>query len=155
MLPPIYWESVRWALSAVIPTDHPTHPGGCLCGSVRFAVKGQLRPVVACHCRECRKQSGHFSAMTGVPLEHFTLLSGKALTWYRASTSVQRGFCATCGSKLFWQPDEAGWIAVAAGAFDGPLGVTLAQHIYCAEQGDYYDIADGLPQEAGWNKKPG
>ncbi len=131
-----------------MPTE--THSGGCLCGGVRFAATGPLRDVIACHCRECRKQSGHFSAMTGVPLDAFELIASESLAWYRASAAARRGFCRDCGSTLFWQPDTAPRIAIAAGAFDGPLGVRLAEHIYCAEQGDYYAIADGLPQSAGW-----
>lgn len=32
------------------------------------------------------------------------------------------------------------------GAFDGPTGATLSMHIFTDKKGDYYDIADGLPQ---------
>jgi hypothetical protein len=32
------------------------------------------------------------------------------------------------------------------GAFDSPTGTRVATHIFVAEKGDYYDIADGLPQ---------
>ena len=32
------------------------------------------------------------------------------------------------------------------GAFDTPTGVNLALHIYVADKGDYYEIADVLPQ---------
>lgn len=32
------------------------------------------------------------------------------------------------------------------GAFDGPTNTKLAKHIFVANKGDYYDIADGLPQ---------
>ena len=32
------------------------------------------------------------------------------------------------------------------GALDGASGTHLAKHIFTAEKGDYYDIADGLPQ---------
>jgi hypothetical protein len=35
---------------------------------------------------------------------------------------------------------------VALGALDGATGVQLERHIFVAEKGDYYDIADGLPQ---------
>lgn len=37
------------------------------------------------------------------------------------------------------------WIFVIA-AIDGPTGLTLREHIFVADKGDYYDIADGLPQ---------
>ena len=29
------------------------------------------------------------------------------------------------------------------GAFDTPTGTRLAQHIFVADKGDYYDITDG------------
>ena len=36
--------------------------GSCLCGAVVFEVTGTPREVIACHCRQCRKLSGHGSA---------------------------------------------------------------------------------------------
>ena len=38
------------------------------------------------------------------------------------------------------------WTGVALGAFDGPTGTKIKFHIFVADKGDYYDIADGLPQ---------
>jgi hypothetical protein len=38
-------------------------------------------------------------------------------------------------------------MAVAMGAFDAPTDTHLHVHIFTAHKGDYYDIADGLPQE--------
>src|SRR5207248_10006566 len=38
--------------------------GRCLCGSVSYVVSGPLRPVVACHCSQCRRMTGHFMAAT-------------------------------------------------------------------------------------------
>ena len=32
------------------------------------------------------------------------------------------------------------------GVFDDPTGTSLCMHIFVSEKGDYYDIADGLPQ---------
>jgi len=50
-----------------------TYTGGCLCGGVRYRATGPLRHVIACHCGQCRKTSGHFAAMTSVPLARFAL----------------------------------------------------------------------------------
>jgi hypothetical protein len=47
---------------------------------------------------------------------------------------------------LFWDPFNRDWIGVAMGAFDRPTGTRLAIHIYVADKGDYYEIADGVPQ---------
>ena len=54
--------------------------------------------------------------------------------------------CGTCGASLFWEPLFHDWTAVAMGAFDGSTRTRLTLHIFVADKGDYYDIADGLPQ---------
>jgi len=68
------------------------------------------------------------------------------LRWYRSSDKVRRGFCGHCGSTLFWDPLQRDFLAIAMGAFDQPTGVMLKKHIFVEEKGDYYAIADGLPQ---------
>lgn len=120
--------------------------GSCLCGAVSFEVTGELHPPDACHCSQCRKQSGHYWVSTDAPRSALTLHGGENLTWYRSSERVRRGFCSTCGSFLFWEPIGKDVIAIAMGAFERPTGVRLGKHIFIAEKGDYYDIADGLPQ---------
>jgi hypothetical protein len=122
------------------------HTGSCLCGAVTFELAGGLRPPDACHCSQCRKQSGHYWASTDVPRAAVSIHGGDNLTWFRSSEKVRRGFCATCGSFLFWEPLAGQSIAVAMGAFDAPTDTRLAKHIFVADKGDYYEIADGLPQ---------
>ncbi|OQW48001.1 MAG: aldehyde-activating protein [Proteobacteria bacterium SG_bin6] len=125
-----------------------THSGGCLCGAVRITVEGPLGPVSACHCAQCRRQSGHYWAATEVPRAAVRIEGEAALRWYQASPRARRDFCGTCGSFLLWQLIENDMIDVAMGALDAPSGTALAQHIFVAEKGDYYTIADGLPQRA-------
>lgn len=123
--------------------------GACVCGRVSFTVVGNLRPADACHCVQCRKQSGHYFASTNVPRTHLTLSGQENVSWYQSSVDVRRGFCSTCGSFLFWDPPARDWIAVAMGAFDSPTSTHLEKHIFVAEKGDYYQITDGLPQSQG------
>jgi hypothetical protein len=113
---------------------------------VRFTVSGKLGQPNACHCRECRKHSGHFEASVDVARGDLTVSGEDALTWYQSSEKVRRGFCGTCGSSLFWDPVFRDWTAVAMGAFDTPTQTKLALHIFVSEKGDYYEITDGLPQ---------
>ena len=49
---------------------------------------------------------------------------------------------------MFWDPIGRDRIAIAMGAFESPTGTRLGKHIFVADKGDYYDIADGLPQES-------
>jgi hypothetical protein len=113
---------------------------------VSFEVAGALPPPDACHCSRCRKQSGHFWASTDVPRTAVTIHGADNVTWFRSSEKVRRGFCSTCGSSLFWDPIGKETIAIAMGAFDEPTNARLRIHIFVADKGDYYDIADGLPQ---------
>ncbi|MYI68183.1 MAG: GFA family protein [Boseongicola sp. SB0673_bin_14] len=126
------------------------HMGSCLCGQVAYLVRGPLRPVVACHCGQCRKTSGHHVAATSAP-RGAVEISGEP-RWYESSPTARRGFCGTCGSNLFWDgPGEN--LSIFAGTLDGPTGLGLVGHIHCADKGDYYEIADGLPKVEGRDPK--
>jgi hypothetical protein len=101
----------------------------------------------------CRRWSGHYWASVNVPVAAFRVVSGaNNIGWHRSSDEVRRGFCKSCGSALFWHPDRhaeySHIIAISAGSLDAPTGVALTKHIFVGSKGDYYDIADGLPQKA-------
>ena len=122
--------------------------GSCLCKGVSFEVTGPMRQAWACHCSQCRKQSGHFWASTNVDKADFRLMSDATLGWYNASPIARRGFCAACGSFLFWDEDGTDGISISLGSLDAPTGLQLERHIFTADKGDYYDITDDLPQRA-------
>ena len=124
-----------------------TAKGSCVCGAVTFEITGELEAPDACHCTQCRKQSGHFWVSTAVHRSALALQGEDRLTWYRSSEKIRRGFCATCGSFLFWEPVGRDRLGVAMGAFDSPTGTRLEQHIFTAEKGDYYDVPRLPPPE--------
>ncbi|MDO5621690.1 MAG: GFA family protein [Paracoccus sp. (in: a-proteobacteria)] len=123
-----------------------THEGGCLCGAVRFRFDGRVTDPAACHCKQCRRWSGHVWA--AFPVDDAVLTITGDVRWFRSSPQAQRGFCPVCGSSLFWRRDGAGQTDLALGALDDPTGLRLERHIHTADKGDYYDISDGLPQDA-------
>lgn len=123
------------------------HSGACLCGAVRFAVEGDLAPPDACHCSQCRKSAGHYWVSTDLPESRVSIAGADKVGWYQSSEKVKRGFCSVCGSTLFWKPIFKDVIAISMGAFDAPTGVQIEKHIFVADKGDYYAIADGVPQE--------
>lgn len=122
------------------------HSGQCLCGAVRFRVDAPLAAPDACHCRQCRKTSGHFWASTDVKRAALTIEGSEVLRWFQSSEKVRRGFCGTCGAALFWDPAGRDSIGVAMGAFDTPTATHLEVHIFVASKGDYYDIGDDVRQ---------
>lgn len=134
-------------------SDNIAATGGCQCGAVRYQVRGEVRGVINCHCGQCRRFGGHFGAYTHVEDDQFTLADERGLKWYQSSEGVRRGFCAECGSSLFWKATERSGISIAAGSLDQPSGLETSQNIFVADKADYYAITDGLPQSPGWMKR--
>ena len=128
--------------------DNPTASGGCLCGAIRYEVRGSLRDVIYCHCSQCRRTSGHYVAATAANKDDLVLTAADGLRWYDSSSFARRGFCHKCGSSLFWERLDADTISIMAGTIDAPTNLASAIHICMADAGDYYMINDGLPQSA-------
>ncbi|MFT6675002.1 MAG: hypothetical protein ACJAVM_001188 [Sulfitobacter sp.] len=122
----------------------PVLHGSCNCGAVSFTVAGGGQSVSACHCSQCRKQSGHYWASGYAPLANYTIHG--AVRWFEASPTAKRGFCPTCGSFLFWKAHDEDAMSFSLGVINGPTGLVLGEHIFVADKGDYYEIADGVPQ---------
>jgi hypothetical protein len=120
--------------------------GSCMCGSVRYEACGKFRNIIGCHCTDCRKSSGHYTAATSVRPEDIKFLGSAGLAWYRSSPSAQRGFCRECGSTLFWKPDRGDRVSIFVGTVDGAIDLPLSAHIYLAEKGSYYEISDDAEQ---------
>lgn len=71
-----------------------------------------------------------------------------ALRWYEASPGVFYGFCATCGSSLFWRNDDEPerW-SIGAGTLDAPTGLDTTLSIWTAESSDYHEPVTGPSHE--------
>ncbi len=125
--------------------------GSCLCGAVRFVVKGKISAVGQCHCSQCRKVSGtNGNAVFLVRKENFAWLEGEG-HWKRfalpSGWSVLR--CKTCGSPLPDSHDgERVW--VIAGLMDDDLGVSIERHIFCGSRADWDREAEGARSFDEW-----
>ena len=129
---------------------HQVIVGGCDCGGVRYEVRGKLRDVIACHCVQCRRTSGHFVATTACRRAAFTLTKSATLKWYVAVPKFRRGFCSECGSSLFYEEESGERVSIAAGSLDEPQGLKIVAHIFVSEAGDYYGIdPDGASYPRG------
>ncbi|WP_395688080.1 GFA family protein [Aestuariivirga sp.] len=124
--------------------------GSCLCGAVAFEIHGPLRPVIACHCIQCRKQTGTYMSATACADVDLTFSRRVGLAWFRSSPEAQRGFCRECGSVLFWKADGTDTTSISAGAIDGSTDVPLDGHIFCESAGDYYEITGGSYRRDRW-----
>ena len=126
--------------------DEKITEGGCLCGAVRYQVKGPLRDVVNCHCEMCQRLHGNYGPHSKARKVNITVTKSDGLTWYKSSDVARRGFCCKCGSGLFWEPFEFEATGIIAGTLDAPTGLKSIGHIFVGEKPDFFEITDGLPQ---------
>lgn len=129
--------------------NRKTTTGGCLCGAVRYEVRGLLRDVVNCHCSMCQRLHGGCGPHSKARKADITVTNDAGLAWYQTSEVARRGFCRVCGSSLFWEPFDLDATGILAGSLDGPTGLKTIGHIFVGEKADYYEISDGLPQFEG------
>ena len=122
--------------------DQHSVTGGCICGGVKYKVsdRSKLRPVIACHCEQCRRFSGHTIAASGTLHKYFTLQKETTLRWYTYIPNIRQGFCGECGCSLFFDYPKEARISIAAGSLNDSLGLKLEAQIYCAEAGHYYTL---------------
>ena len=57
--------------------------GRCMCGAVSFRIDGEPGESDACHCEQCRRQSGHYFASVNVPRAALQVTGAERITWYR------------------------------------------------------------------------
>jgi len=127
--------------------------GGCLCGGVRYEVRGPFLRASHCHCSRCRRHSGTAVCTQGrVRSEDFRLVSGAELV--RAYTpeggGAVKAFCAVCGSSLFggtW-PDGPE-VSIRLGSVDGDPGIRPQLHTFVDSKAVWDEILDDLPQYPG------
>lgn len=123
--------------------------GGCLCGGVRFRIKGKLGPAGFCHCTECRKASGSaFAANAPARTRYFELLSGEELLReYLSSPGKFRAFCSRCGSPIFSRSiSEPDIRRIRLGTLDSDPERRPLVHVWVSEQAPWYEIRDDLPR---------
>lgn len=130
--------------------------GGCLCGVVRYEVRGDPFWVGHCHCISCRKQ-------TGAPVVTFAgfkadqvIFRGEDRKTYDSSEGVCRGFCGRCGTPLSWEgrsnlPERGMIIEFYISTFDRPEAFTPTNHVWYAEKIPWFDVADDLPRFRGFD----
>ena len=124
-----------------------TFSGSCYCRAVTFKAENVVpRPVVVCHCRQCRQFAGYTWAATAVPKAALQISGGDKVRWFDSSAKARRGFCSLCGSTLFWDEQDNPNMSISAGAIDEEAALTLGKHIYVKDKPPYYDInQDELP----------
>lgn len=106
----------------------PVLTGGCQCGAVRYALYADPEQAGLCYCRMCQKAvGGPFKAWANVRMANFAWTRG-APSVFRSSSAAERGFCAQCGTPLYFNyVRRTDAISVTVGSLDTPGAVWLSR----------------------------
>lgn len=114
----------------------------CRCGGVKFSIPVESAGVFCCHCGDCRKAHGNYMAVIGAPRDDVRFEEDGTLQWYGYSDKARRGFCSTCGSRLFKDNIGTDLLMVSAGVIDGDTGKQIVKNILTEFKGDWYELPE-------------
>lgn len=122
--------------------------GGCTCGAVRYRLEGRVLGVAACHCTNCRRQSGSaYSVNMVVKAADMTVegeLSAYADTATESGKPVQRQFCGQCGSPIRSLAEAMPGLAVVkVGTLDAPEAFAPKVHVWTSSALPWANIPEG------------
>lgn len=115
--------------------------GGCLCGAVRYEVRGEPFKSGLCHCADCRKVTGTaFLAYADWRPEQFSH-EGEVGTYHG------RSFCPQCGSRVFSISDDQ--VEIYLGSLDdAPNGIAPQVEGWCKRREPWLPVIPGMPMAA-------
>ncbi len=118
--------------------------GRCYCGQLVFRVEGPVRSRCICHCESCRRAAGAaYVAWGTVDTDCFHLEQGELKRVRRLT--VERGFCANCGTSVTYQIERDA-IDFTLAVLDDPMSWTPQIHIWVQDKLPWVALHDGLPQ---------
>jgi hypothetical protein len=114
--------------------------GSCLCGQVRYNVESDPIRIGLCHCMDCRKESGSAFAMFGIWPRHAFEASGE-MRYFEG-----RGFCTSCGSRVFSEPEGAE-VEIRVGSLDmAPTDVQPTYELWVKRRENWLAPLEGAEQ---------
>ncbi len=126
-----------------------TYQGSCLCGAVKFEIKGDASRFYHCHCQRCRKATG-----TGHATNLF--IKADAIHWLQGEGQVARykvpeaerftnSFCTQCGSRMPRHVPELQVVMLPAGSLDNTPDILPQAHIFWDSRADWSCSAGDIP----------
>lgn len=122
------------------------HPGGCLCGALRYEGVGAIKGLSVCHCRKCQRWTG--GAFHAAHFENGVSVTQGEPRWYGDSDIADRGSCPNCGSPVLWRIKGDPPSSVTAGSLDDPDAVEkITEHIFIDFKPHWLTLCDDAPRQ--------
>ena len=125
--------------------------GSCLCGAIHFSILLPSKWAAHCHCTMCQRAHGAaFVTWVGSEQSRARIVDPQShLRWFASSQEAERGFCACCGSTLFFRSEQwPGELHITYANFNQPLDRQPQVHVFWDSHVNWLSVADdGLPRK--------
>lgn len=124
--------------------------GQCLCGDVRFEVKGEISSFHLCYCGRCRHVTGsaHAANLFAKP-ESLRWLNGESLIKrfeLEGAKAFANQFCSQCGSRLPYINRAGSFLVIPAGSINDDVPYTPNDRIFTSSQANWVACISELPE---------
>lgn len=128
--------------------------GSCMCGAVTWAYSGEITRNLVCHCTDCQRA-------TSSPFTAFLGMTPRQLNWagdilhYESSPGTFRGFCPTCGTRLYFRSEK--WpaeIHVHAATMTDPGEYQPSAQVVMRSRAKWLDQLVSIPAHEDFQKDP-
>lgn len=126
--------------------------GECLCGAVKFEIKGDVPNLYQCHCSLCRRATGSSAnAATFVEQENFRWMSGQdKISSFQKPTGYRSDFCSVCGSPVPNQLRGMELLWVPAGLMEESFKAAVKVHLHMGSAASWErDAGECISFDAG------
>lgn len=117
--------------------------GSCLCGAVKYNVKGPFIRFFFCHCSRCRRSTGtEHAANIFTRSGNVTFLSGEdKIKRFDLPEAAQfsRAFCTECGSPVPYVSRDGKVHVVPAGSLTHFDGRQVDANVHWDARADWYE----------------
>lgn len=109
----------------------------CLCGAVKIIAEEINPKFTVCHCETCRTWGGapFFAVQCGTKVN---IEGEEKIKLYDSSAWASRGFCAECGTHLFYKLKESGEYNMPVGIFKNLTEIEMDMQYFSDQRPDYY-----------------
>ena len=124
------------------------HVGSCLCGAVGVVAGTASNRIDACHCNMCRNWGG--GPLLAVECASDVVFGGEEhISRFDSSEWAERGFCAKCGTHLFYRLKSDDHYAIPVGLFDSGADWKLEDQIFIDEKPAFCSFAEKTRNRTG------
>jgi hypothetical protein len=122
-------------------TSDTHRQGQCLCGKVKVSVSIKHTDLGVCHCPKCLRWAG--GPLFELECGSDVLFEGEEhIQSFRSSNWGERGFCARCGSHLYFKDLNSGDYGIPPGLFSFCEDLQLKRQVFIDKKPSYYSFAD-------------